>query len=60
MAATGPRMHIVSSLCAFVALLGGLIMLAVHPVLGVLVTVGGMALLLHAAAGLYGAAARKQ
>ena len=61
MAATGVRMvHVGSSVCAFVALVGGLLALAVYPVAGVLLALGGMALLLYAAAGLCGAREQKK
>ena len=55
MIATGLVMvYMGSSLLALIALVGGLLALAVHPLTGVLVTLGGMALLLYAAAGLCG------
>jgi len=47
--------HVGSSVGAFAVLLGGLFALAVSPILGVLLMLGGMALLLHAVAGLCGA-----
>ena len=47
-----------SSLCALAALLGGLLALAVYPLIGVLLTLAGMALLLCAAAGFCGAQER--
>lgn len=60
MAEAGVRVvHVASSVCAFGVLLGGLMALAVYPVVGVLVTLGGMALLLYAAAGLCGTSIRK-
>jgi len=60
-AATGVRVvHVGSSVCAFVALLGGLLALAAYPIAGVLLALGGMALLLYAAAGLFGARGQKK
>jgi len=47
--------YVASSLCAFAALVGGLFVLAVNPFMGVLLTIGGMALLLYGASGLWGA-----
>ena len=47
--------YLIASLSAFVALLAGLIALAVHPIVGALLTIGGMALLLYGTAGLCGA-----
>ena len=52
--------YIGSSLVALIALVGGLLALAVHPLTGVLITLGGMALLLHAAAGLCGGQQRSK
>jgi hypothetical protein len=61
LAAIGQGMiYIGWSLCAFAALVGGLFALAVCPILGVLLTIGGMALLLYGAAGLCGAHPRKK
>jgi len=48
------------SLCAFAALVAGLFALAVCPIVGVLLTIGGMALLLYGAAGLFGAYPRRK
>lgn len=60
MAATGVRvMYVGSSVGAFGVVLGGLLALAVDPIIGVLLVLGGMALLLYAAAGLCGASIRK-
>ena len=50
--------YVSSSLIAFAALVGGLFALAVYPVVGVLLTLGGMALLLYGTAGLCGAQER--
>jgi hypothetical protein len=47
--------YLVASLSAFLALLFGLFELAAYPIVGVLLTIGGMALLLYAIAGLCGA-----
>lgn len=47
--------YFVASLGAFLALLFGLCVLSDDPIVGVLFTIGGMALLLHAVAGLRGA-----
>lgn len=47
--------HLVSSLSAFVILLVGLFALPVYPIVGALLTLGGMALQLYAVAGLCGA-----
>jgi hypothetical protein len=47
--------YVVASLSSFLALLFGLFQLAIYPILGVLFTIGGMALLLYAVAGLCGA-----
>ena len=44
--------YVGSSLLAFAVLVGGLIALAVYPLIGVLLTLGGMALLLYGVAGL--------
>lgn len=60
MAANGRMVHVGSSLCAFGVLLGGLLALAVYPFIGVLLMLGGMALLLCAAAGLCRASVRRQ
>jgi hypothetical protein len=48
------------SLCAFGVLVGGLFALTVYPIVGVLLTIGGMALLLYGAAGLSGAHPRRR
>jgi hypothetical protein len=48
------------SLCAFGVLVGGLFALAVYPIAGVLLTIGGMALLLYGAAGLCGTHPRRK
>ena len=45
--------HVGASFCAFAALVAGLFALAAYPIMGVLLTIGGMALLLYGAAGLY-------
>jgi hypothetical protein len=56
MAATWKQgFYLAASLSAFVALLFGLFTLSSYPIVGVLVTIGGMALLLYAVAGLCGA-----
>lgn len=56
MAAIWPvAFYIGASLCAFAVLLGGLLALAAYPIPAVLVTIGGMALLLRAIASLCGA-----
>jgi len=47
--------YLVASLSAFAALLFGLLELSVYPIVGALFTIGGMALLLYAVAGLCGA-----
>jgi len=47
--------YLVSSLSAFVILLVGLFALPVYPIVGALLTLGGMALQLYAVAGLCGA-----
>jgi hypothetical protein len=47
--------YFISSLSAFVVLLVGLLALSVYPILGALLTIGGMALQLYAIAGLCGA-----
>ena len=61
LAATGVRIVQVGwSVCAFGILFGGLLALAAHPIMGVLLTLAGMALLLFAAAALCGASVRKQ
>lgn len=44
--------YLVASLSAFLALLFGLFALSAYPIVGVLFTIGGMALLLYAVAGL--------
>lgn len=55
MAAIWPvALYLGVSLCAFAVLLAGLLALAAYPIPAVLVTIGGMALLLRAAAGLCG------
>lgn len=46
------------SVIAFAALVAGLFALAVYPIVGVLLTLGGMALLLYGTAGLCGAQER--
>lgn len=46
------------SLCAFAVLVGGLLMLAVYPMIGALLMLGGMALLLYGTAALCGARVR--
>lgn len=50
--------YVGSSLIAFAALVTGLFALAVYPIVGVLLTLGGMALLLYGTAGLCGAQER--
>ena len=61
LAATGVRVvYVGSSMCAFGVLLIGLLELRVHPILGVLLALAGMALLLHAAAGLFATSMRKE
>jgi len=52
--------HLVWSLVAFAALLTGLLALSVYPLIGVLLTLGGMALLLHGASGLCGVQQRRR
>jgi len=52
--------YVGSSLCAFAALVGGLFALEVHPISGVLLTIGGMALLLYGVGGLCGTRPGKQ
>jgi hypothetical protein len=47
--------YLVASLSAFVVLLVGLLALAVYPIVGVLLMIGGMALLLYGVARLCGA-----
>jgi uncharacterized membrane protein YuzA (DUF378 family) len=47
--------YLVSSLSALVALFVGLLALPVYPIVGTLLTIGGMALQLYAVAGLCGA-----
>jgi|GEM_PF-3944012 hypothetical protein len=47
--------YVASALCAFAAVLGGLLALAVYPLVGALLALGGMALLLYALANLCGA-----
>jgi len=46
--------YVGSSVIAFAALVTGLFALAVYPIVGVLLTLGGMALLLYGTAGLCG------
>jgi hypothetical protein len=59
LAALGLTMiYVGSSLVAFAALVTGLFALAVYPIVGVLLTLGGMALLLYGTAGLCGAQER--
>jgi hypothetical protein len=48
------------SLCGFGALVAGLFALAVCPIVGVLLTIGGMALFLYGAVGLCGAHPRRK
>jgi len=45
---------LVASWSGFVSLLVGLLALAVYPIVGVLITIGAMALLLYSVAGLCG------
>jgi len=52
--------YIGSSFVALIALVGGLLALAIYPLTGVLITLGGMALLLYAAAGLCGGQQRSK
>jgi uncharacterized membrane protein YuzA (DUF378 family) len=47
--------YLISSLSALVVLLVGLLALSVYPIVGALLTIGGMALQLYAVAGLCGA-----
>ncbi len=47
--------YVASSLCAFATLVSGLFALTAYPIMGVLLTIGGMALLLYGASGLCGA-----
>jgi hypothetical protein len=49
-----------SALCALAVLVVGFLELAIYPLVGVLITLGGMALLLSAAAGLCGVELRKK
>lgn len=59
MAAAGRVLvYVGSSLGAFAILVGGLLVLAVYPLIGTLLTLGGMALLLYGTAGLCGAQIR--
>jgi hypothetical protein len=51
--------YLASSLSAFTALLVGLFVLRVYPIVGALLVIGGMALQLYAVAGLCGAAESK-
>ena len=60
LAATWLALYVGSSLCAFAALVAGLFVLAVYPLVGVLLTIGGMALLLYGTAGLCGAYQRRK
>jgi len=52
--------YIGSSLLAVATVVGGLIALTVYPLIGVLLTLGGMALLLYGVAGLCRAQAQKK
>lgn len=52
-------MYLASSLSAFAVLLGGLLALRVHPIVGALLMMAGMAWQLYAVAGLCGAPAFK-
>lgn len=52
-------MYVGSSVCAFGVLLGGLLALAVYPIVATLLALGGLALLIYAAAGLCGTSIRK-
>jgi hypothetical protein len=52
--------YVGSSLLAFATVVGGLIALTVYPLIGVLLTLGGMALLLHGVAGLCRAQAQRK
>jgi hypothetical protein len=47
------RLYVGASLGAFAVLLAGLIALRVHPIVGILLAIAGMAMLLYAAAGLF-------
>jgi hypothetical protein len=47
------RLYVGVSLGAFAVLLAGLIALRVHPIVGILLAIAGMAMLLYAAAGLF-------
>lgn len=47
--------YLAASLTAFFALLLGFLALAVHPIFGVLLSIGSMALLLYGVSGLCGA-----
>jgi len=61
LAATGLAIvYVGSSLCAFAALVGGLFALEIYPIPGVLLTIGGMALLLYGVGGLCGTRRGKQ
>jgi len=60
LAATWLALYVGSSLCAFAALVCGLFALAAYPLGGVLLTIGGMALLLYGTAGLCGAYQRRR
>jgi hypothetical protein len=60
LAATRLALYVGSSLCAFAALVAGLFALAAYPLGGVLLTIGGMALLLYGTAGLCGADQRRK
>lgn len=61
MAAAGPMaIYLGSSACALAALLAGLLAFAVYPLIGVLLTLAGMALLLYGAAGLCGGQLRRK
>jgi hypothetical protein len=52
--------YVGSSRCALAALLGGLLMLAICPLAGVLLTLGGVALSLYGTAGLCGVQVRRR
>ena len=52
--------YVGSSLLAFATVVGGLIALTVYPLIGVLLTLGGMALLLYGVAGLCRAQAQRK
>jgi hypothetical protein len=54
------RLHVGSGLCALALLVAGFLELAIYPLVGVLIILGGMALLLSAAAGLCGVELRKK